>query len=236
MWMIEQTDSRLIARLKLIYLIPLALLVGPFIGIWWYLKAAYRVVEDFWFLGPVPPTQERFTELHEAWHWLNEHPAFWRYYKAKGYDDVNVLLNDDGGFFISLDIVLVKVDPITKRFEDERVRNTETAIWLEAGAAAWDSRIGSTHYHDPQLDCGGSTYEKAIVAMANQVYKYYGDYKITDDYKIELWSSDKKYAVCLEPGTRTGELCGRKFTLMARFMKPKEWENVVPWTQHKIDD
>lgn len=78
-----------------------------------------------------------------------------------------------GAFLECLDIAVVKVDPATKRIEDDFSRNTETAVWLECGKHAGPRE--QHNYHDPRLDCGGATFEEAIIKLAQAVRKYYGN-------------------------------------------------------------
>ena len=91
--------------------------------------------------------QRKFTDFYEAFHFLNEHPYF------------------EEEFLSCLDVSVVKVCPETKCVEEDLSLNTMTNVWLEAGKPG---------YHDLELDCGGETYEEAIVELANRVYYTYG--------------------------------------------------------------
>lgn len=94
-------------------------------------------------------------DFFQAFHYLKEHPAFKEY------------------FVESLDIAVVKVDPKTKRIEDEQSRNTETAVWLETGPVYEGKHREPIYTHDPDIDCGGSTFEEAIIRLAKNVARYY---------------------------------------------------------------
>jgi len=65
--------------------------------------------------------------------------------------------------------------------DDNKSLNTEIEIWLETGCYIMDSPYdGSekifTATHDYRMDCGGKTYEDAIIELAKLVKEYIGDY------------------------------------------------------------
>lgn len=93
-------------------------------------------------------------DFYHSFQFLKQHPMF------------------QNAFGECLDIAVVKVDPLTKRIEDDSSRNTETAVWLECGEHAGPNE--KYNYHDPRLDCGGRSFEEAIIKMASLVRKYYG--------------------------------------------------------------
>lgn len=87
----------------------------------------------------------------------------------------------------------VKVDPKTKHIETrknpdwkknkkgkhpvDKSRNTETNVWMEWGPHCDDDEnfpngIGS---HDHRVDTGGRTFEDALVNLAHNIWKLYGD-------------------------------------------------------------
>lgn len=121
--------------------------------------------------------------FYDAWWFLAEHPAF-RHLKD-GEPDVIP------GFMGNLSVEVQRVDPETRDYSD--APDAVTAVWLEAGP--WTTlpqednpagpitrdtydEIGS---HDTRLDCGGATYEEAIVKMAALVLEHYGDYEEDDE-------------------------------------------------------
>lgn len=78
------------------------------------------------------------------------------------------------------------------RIEDDKTRNIHDECWLEFGELKydyhthdpktnrpydWDKETSLIHYHDPRLDCGGPTFDEALVKLARLVRKYYGDYR-----------------------------------------------------------
>lgn len=91
--------------------------------------------------------EDLFHDFYDAWNFLEEHSLF------------------EDNFNGCLYIEAVKVDPETKSIEEDPSRNTETNVWLEAGAPGC---------HSIELDCGGRTFEDAIIQLANLVYRYYG--------------------------------------------------------------
>ena len=98
-------------------------------------------------------------DFYESFHFLMNHRKF------------------EGRFLESLDIEVVKVDPKTKRIEDERTRNTLTQVWLECGPrykGKTDDPFPPVWTHDIDLDCGGDTFEAAIIRLAELVLKKYG--------------------------------------------------------------
>ena len=117
----------------------------------------------------------KLVSFYDAWWFLAEHPKF--NHLKDGVPDAR------SGFFDNIDVYVAKVDPKTRIVEKDKSRNTEVEIWLEAGP--WvpvDEQMGKPETysempsHDIRLDCGGKTYEKAIIKMAKLVLRYYGDY------------------------------------------------------------
>lgn len=106
--------------------------------------------------------------FYESWYYLEEHPIF------------------NGKFQNLLDIEVVKVNPKTKKIEDNVELNTLTQIWLEIGPC-----IKNGYSHDYDLDCGGDSFEEAIVNLAELVKKIYTEdiniikKRITDKYGQE---------------------------------------------------
>lgn len=124
----------------------------------------------------------KFTDFYEAWHWLHEHPAFF----AKGRLGPKY---PHSRFSECLNIYVVRVDPTTQCIEDDKSRNTKTEVWLKCGAIqdptpdsikhnfATEEDLNYGHpTHDFDLDCGGDTFEEAILKLANLVVEHYGDW------------------------------------------------------------
>ena len=94
-----------------------------------------------------------FENFHTAWQWLYNHPMF----KDKdGFERFNQCLCID----------VVKVNPLTDAVALDHSLNTKTSIWLECGS--WDDVL-EEGLHDYMLDCGGDTFEIAIIRLANNV-------------------------------------------------------------------
>ena len=100
-----------------------------------------------------------FSDFYLAFHFLDQHEMF------------------QGHFESCLGISVVKVNPETKAIEDDEEKNTEVNVWLECG------KYSAHHsWHDYSLDCGGRTFEDAIIELANLVWETYGDtYEWTED-------------------------------------------------------
>ena len=102
----------------------------------------------------------------------------------------------NGRFWEALDIDVLKVNPDTNSIDDDSKKNTKTSVWLETGAYIKDDdalSIGCSHfYHDYYLDCGGYTFEDAIIQLAELVMKYYGKDRVSsimeDDVSSVIWS------------------------------------------------
>lgn len=80
------------------------------------------------------------------------------------------------------------------RVDDDRSKNKHVECWLEFGpsyygyaysgnkkpAGDWDIETMKHMSHDYRLDCGGTTFDQALVALARLVRKHYGDYRDRD--------------------------------------------------------
>ena len=100
---------------------------------------------------------EKFKYFPQAWWFLQDHP------KLK-----------DFGVMQALDIFVTKVNPKTDEIDDDKNKNTETAVWLEFGFPEHDEVLEMTvPAHDTDLDCGAPTFEEAIVILANLVNQKY---------------------------------------------------------------
>lgn len=110
---------------------------------------------------------KKFKYFYEAWWFLNEHSKF------KNPDLDNGWGNE---FQQNLCIDVVKVNPITRHRGRFDFLNVKTEIWLENGEFIYDEfHKKYMGCHDIKLDCGASTFEKAIIKLANLVYKHYGN-------------------------------------------------------------
>lgn len=86
--------------------------------------------------------------FYKAYHFLKRHPK--------------------GKFMDALDIEVVKVNPLTNEIDNDCSKNTQVQIWLETGPM-----VGT---HDLLLDCGGNTFEEALIRLAKLVRLYYDKY------------------------------------------------------------
>ena len=119
-------------------------------------------------------SNEYFTDACDAFCFLGKHNMV----KTKSEKEDKNSLGWASHFLNCLDIEYVKVNPVTKEIDVNNVLNTQDEIWLEFGI--WDEKENIA-CHDLDLDCGGSTFDEAIVNLANLVKKYYDD----DGNKIE---------------------------------------------------
>ena len=91
-------------------------------------------------------------DFYTAWRFLDEHKMF-------------------NGFFANgLWTEVVKVNPDTNAIDPDTTKNTKVQVWLEHGP--YDAEWGATT-HDLYLDCGGDTFEEAIIDLARLVQQYY---------------------------------------------------------------
>jgi hypothetical protein len=92
----------------------------------------------------------------------------------------------------NLDIHYTLVDA-RGRVNDDKSKNRFQACWLEFGPIEWgyhapefETGDGQTareyrmNYHDTDLDCGGKTFDEALIKLARLVMKKYGDYSKPD--------------------------------------------------------
>ena len=93
-------------------------------------------------------------DFYEAWEFLNHQPMFYM------------------NFAYDLWIDVVKVNPETNAIDIDKDKNTKVQVWLEHGE--YDSEYHSCG-HDIDLDCGGDTFEEAIIELARLVKENYTD-------------------------------------------------------------
>lgn len=93
-------------------------------------------------------------DFYIAWKFLEEHPVF------------------NGQFNNELYVDVVKVNPKTNEIDDDDANNTKVQIWLEHGPYEEEHHQCA---HDVYLDCGGDTFEEAIIELARLVKRYYTD-------------------------------------------------------------
>lgn len=93
-------------------------------------------------------------DFYEAWKFLNNHPMFYM------------------NFAYDLWIDVVKVNPETNEIDINKDKNTKVQVWLEHGK--YEKEYHSCN-HDTDLDCGGNTFEEAIIELARLVKENYTD-------------------------------------------------------------
>lgn len=130
-------------------------------------------------------------DFYNAYRFLNNHPAFWKFYghpEAPHADRFHEkMLISDRGVEHRIEVWVAKVNPDTGRTEDDPGLNTKTEVWLETGKIRWPEKHFRGYdipFHDHELDCGGDTYEQAIVNMARLVHDKYGnDRQVCDEHR-----------------------------------------------------
>jgi len=103
-----------------------------------------------------------FTDFYESYHWLYNHPLFQEKIKS----------NYRSHFYQCIKIDVVKVNPETLIIDDDKSKNTKVVIWLECGK--YNKKY---EWYGIGLECGGDTFESAIIELANLVMEWYGEGK-----------------------------------------------------------
>jgi len=91
-------------------------------------------------------------DFYESWRFLSEHKIF-----------------NDSFEYDRLWTHVTKVNPETNMLDDDMSKNTKTVIWLECFPGKDEN-----YFHDMDLDCGGDTFEEAVIELAKLVKKKYG--------------------------------------------------------------
>lgn len=127
-------------------------------------------------------------DFHNAYHYLNHHPAFWHFFGKENMTAAERIhekwLIDDDGFRDSVSVYVVKVNPTTSHSEDDTTLNTKTEVWIELGKHGWphdDANISDTNWHDVDLDCGADTFEQAVITAAIHLHAAYGNDRMLCD-------------------------------------------------------
>lgn len=92
------------------------------------------------------------------------------FYNSYQFLDNHKIFN--GNFTYQLWFEIVKVNPETNAIDVDTNKNTKVQIWLEHGP--YDAEWGGCT-HDIDLDCGGDTFEEAIIKLAELVKNKYGE-------------------------------------------------------------
>lgn len=105
-------------------------------------------------------TNQDMDTFDKAWRFLEDHRIFGNRFRE------------------CLEAYTVKVDPKTRRINDNHEKNTLEQTWLECGPLhkkqPGDPPGISEFIHDFDLDCSGNTYEDAIIRLADKVLTKYG--------------------------------------------------------------
>ena len=124
----------------------------------------------------------RFSDFYKAFNFLRNHKLC-----ECEIDQGNRRKSVVNYFDRCLSISVVKINPETDEIDANMSNNTKTEVWLEFGRAFIDYSITDDvmFEHDYRLDCGGDTFEEAIIKLANLVDQFYYDngediFKITE--------------------------------------------------------
>ena len=109
-------------------------------------------------------------DFHFCWHFLNDHIQS---LYGQGFEN----------FQGSLDIMVAKVSPASKRIVKDAKKNTLTQGRLEWGPWA-PNPDHPCWFHDWEVDCGADTFEEAIMELASLVYQKYGN--VTKEMMFKL--------------------------------------------------
>lgn len=91
-------------------------------------------------------------DFYKSWRFLTSHKIF-----------------NNSFVYDRLEIAVVKVNPVTNEVDDNIEKNTKVQVWLECFPNSAEGKI-----HDVDLDCGGNTFEDAIINLAELVEEKYG--------------------------------------------------------------
>jgi hypothetical protein len=145
-------------------------------------KEMQAYYETAWPVFTFTRKEKPFRDVASAFWWLQEHPLYLKHFEY----EIPESMWESGGLYIHY----AKVDPKTKRITGDKSKNAHTEVWLESGP--WYSyeiavltgedpefaNKNGLHSHDIRLDCGGDTFEAAILKLAGLVNKFYGNYKM----------------------------------------------------------
>lgn len=111
-------------------------------------------------------------DFYCAWHWLNEHPIFYRcekeFHERRLHKNRGIL---DG----CIEIIPVKVNPADLTISRRDTENTKLQFWVEVFPRSLKPEHDGISLHDYERDTGGDTYELAIVAVAKTIYAHHGN-------------------------------------------------------------
>lgn len=163
-------------------------------GTWGELFADVQGIHDKEWRETVRAFESNPLDFYNAWHFLDGHPAFWQFDGDRSQTPQERIhhrrLMRDHGITRSVDIAVVKVDPITRHAEDDDALNTHTQVWVEMGKWEWptskpidEHSLRDAHFHDTDLNCGGDSFEQAIIVAAICLHTVYGNDRVICDSK-----------------------------------------------------
>jgi len=120
--------------------------------------------------------EEKPGDFWVAWHWLNEHPIFYRCYREF---HEKYLVNERGILDGCVEVIPAKVNPETGSISEDPTKNTKLEFWVEVFPRSLKPENDGSSLHDYVCDTGGDTYELAIVKVAEEIYKRHGNDRTT---------------------------------------------------------
>lgn len=146
-----------------------------------------------------------FANVVDAWEYLITTKVFW----CEGMDPGTEFWGN--AFMQSLDIDVVLVNPETGEIDDDEMKNTKPEVWFECGEPYFDERTRRIQtYHNVHFDCGGDTFENAVITLANIVHEY----EESPEYKDQVAQTAKAAEVVIraqEEHCITGQCSGCAF-------------------------
>lgn len=121
--------------------------------------------------------------IKDAYNFISGHPCFWNISQNKRTLEYEVNYCNVNGFrHINIFPAMVNDEDF---IDDNPKLNNKLQYWLETGYMDLYFREKNkimyeniTLCHDYRLDCSGYTFESAMIQMARNIKKHYGDYSI----------------------------------------------------------
>lgn len=173
---------------------------------------------------------------YDAFWFIHNHPAGWEIWQDS---NKNKYIVQQCGR-MNFDISPNKVNPKTKIVDKDKKKNTKVEWWVENGYSILkDSRylkddevLVSELCHDVKLDCGGDSYDEALINSAKLIRKNYGDYEFKDQI-LKLTKNKKTIKISFKNKDKQSIKDSKNKTIFS-FYTPKkvsyeEWAKKVFW-------
>jgi len=131
-------------------------------------------------------------DVYNAYWYIDGHPVFWKFtrnvYKDYPKNHVSNLIHEGAMRSGWPEITPHKVNPETRRIEEDEEKNTVIEWWYEFGPT---DLFGGMTSHDYELDGGTASYDAAVIEIAFKIHEYYGNDRALVDYGDEYWKNRK---------------------------------------------